>query len=336
MSDKKDVKGYFKVISKTKMDDLASGALNQIGESDLCLTNSTDVIQFEYVKPQEDEKIQIEPGSYLLSEGMSGVELKKFEIKKRNLLNTVTSTATIMNEAKTFFSRLHIYEKLNRPKKRGILLYSSPGCGKSSSIEKISLDMMEEDPGTVVMVWPSSEIEADAITRFLTYRSDYSAACSKMILIIEDIGGGEREGSSSRNAVDSGMLNLLDGVGLIFKLPTFIIATTNYPENLLSALCDRPGRFDKLVKLQPPSHKEKIELMEFISKRELSQEEKDALGDKKVADFSIAHLEEVIVRSELHDKSYIQVIKELVDHKTLFKNDFEDKNSTMGIGIGND
>jgi ATP-dependent 26S proteasome regulatory subunit len=264
---------------------------------------------------------------------MQGVQLKKLEFKQRNLLETITNTAKILGEAKKFFARLDVYERLQRPKKRGVLLYSNPGMGKTSAIERVCLKLIEEDAGTVVIVWPTSEIEADKIVKMLSTNSKYDEKCTRLVLIIEDIGGGERESHHSNAAVDSGLLNLLDGVGVVFRLPTFIIATTNHPENLLASLADRPGRFDLMMKLLPPSHTEKIELMKFICKRELTQAEIDCLGTKGTEDFSVAHLEEIAVRAELDDKTHAEVIKEMMDHQTLFLRDFEEKDKTMGMGF---
>lgn len=326
-----DKKGHFKVRKITKFKELVVGDIVELPESDLCFQNENDIVQFEYVKPDEDKKYSVDPGTFILSDTPAGLELKKFEMKRRELLESITNTAAIMKEATIFFNKLHVYEKLNRPKKRGVLLYSNPGMGKTSAIEKVCMDLIKEDPGTVVIVWPTSEIEADSIVRFFSYRSEYSEKCTRLVLVIEDIGGGEKEGGHSRSAVDSGLLNLLDGVGAVFKLPTFIIATTNHPENLLASLADRPGRFDLMMKLQPPSTEEKIELLSWLVKRNLTGEEREALGHKKAADFSIAHLEEVAVRSELHDKTYIEVIRELIEHKERFEKDFEDKKGSLGL-----
>jgi ATP-dependent 26S proteasome regulatory subunit len=127
-------------------------------------------------------------------------------------------------------------------------------------------------------------------------------------------------------------LNLLDGIGVTFKLPTFIVATTNHPEALLQALADRPGRFDLLIKLNPPTHEEKIRLLTFISKRELSDEEKECIGRKGTEEFSDAHLEEIAVRSLLHDKSYSVVVQEMIEHSKLFKKNFEERSGSMGFG----
>ncbi len=329
--------GKFVLKKKTAFKDMAAGTENELPESDLCFQDGEHVYQYKFEKPEDEREYEIVPGSFCFTKTMSGLQLVKLEFKKRALLETSSNTARIMGEANKFFSRLHVYEKLQRAKKRGVLLYSAPGMGKTSAIEKVCADLMTEDPGTVVVVWPTSEIEADDIVKLLSTNSRYNEKCTRMVLIIEDIGGGEREGHPSRSGVDSGLLNLLDGVGVVFQLPTFIIATTNHPENLLASLADRPGRFDLLLKLEPPNHAEKKALMKFICKRDLTQEEEDALGVKGSEAFSVAHLEEIAVRAELDDKSHAQVIQELIEHTARFKNDFEDKKHMgMGFGLGED
>lgn len=326
--------GKFLLKKKTAFADIASESITELVESDLCFQDSINIYQFKFEKPDDERSFEINPGTFVFTKGVSGLDLKKLEFKQRSLLETVGNTSKIMGEAKKFFSRLHVYEKLQRPKKRGVLLYSNPGMGKTSAIEKVCSDLIAEDPGTVVLVWPTSDIEADDIVKLLSTNSKYTEACTRMVLIIEDIGGGERESHRSNTAVDSGLLNLLDGVGVVFKLPTFIIATTNHPENLLASLADRPGRFDLMLKLQPPDHNEKIALMTFICKRELSQAEQNCLGIKGTEAFSVAHLEEVAVRAELDDKSHMDVVDEMINHTKLFLRDFEEKDKTMGMGFG--
>lgn len=324
--------GKFEVKQITSFQDLVDGTVKELGESDLCFQSGTDIIQLAYQDGEEERKFEIKPGFYTLAEDASGLKTSKIEFHKRDLLEDVTSTKTIVNEARLFFRKLDIYEKLNRPKKRGVLLYSAPGLGKSSSIEKFCVDFANEDSGTVVIVWPTSEIEADSIVHFFSHRATYTAECTRVILVVEDIGGREPGDYRGSQGVNSGLLNLLDGIGVTFKLPTFIVATTNHPESLLQALADRPGRFDLLIKLNPPTHDEKIRLLTFISKRELSDEEKDCIGKKGTEDFSVAHLEEIAVRSLLHDKSYATVVQEMIDHTKLFKKNFEEK-SEVGFGF---
>jgi ATP-dependent 26S proteasome regulatory subunit len=324
--------GRFKIKKITKFNDLVEGQVLELPESDLCFQNEEQIVQMKYERPEEDKKYEIKPGIYTLVESPAGLITSKVELKKRGLLESIDNTKQIIREARTFFNKLDVYERLGRPKKRGVLLYSRPGMGKTSAIEKFCGDAVAEDAGTVVIIWPTSDVEADSVCRFLSTRSEYTADCTRLVLIIEDIGGGERDGDSGRMAVDSGLLNLLDGVGVTFRLPTFIVATTNHPENLLQSLADRPGRFDLMLSLSPPSHSEKVELLTFISKRELTDEEKEVIGMKGTEEFSIAHLEEVAVRALLHDKTYKQVVTELVEHSKKYKKNFEDKRS-MGMGF---
>lgn len=323
--------GKFILKKKTSFSALEQGLVTELPESDLCFQDKEHIYQFKFEKPEEEILFEIKPGFFMLARSTMGIDLRKMELKQRNLLESVSNTQKIMKEAKLFFSKLDVYEKLNRPKKRSVLLYSSPGMGKTSAIEKVCADLSTEDKGTVVIVWPTSAVDSDDVAKFLTSSAKYTSDCTRVVLIMEDIGGAEYEGGPRRAAVDSGMLNLLDGVGVTFRLPTFIIATTNHPENLLESLADRPGRFDLMVKLTAPSHAEKIHLMEFIAKRPLNDEEKEALGSKGTEEFSVAHLEEIAVRSLLHDKSYKEVVKELVDHKELFNRDFEEEKQRLGF-----
>lgn len=326
--------GRFVLKKKTLFADMASGTETELPESDLCFQDGVAVYQYKFEKPEVEKRYEISPGTFVFTKTTMGLQLSKLEFRKRSLLETVTNTSRIMAEANKFFNRLHVYDKLQRIKKRGVLLYSAPGMGKSSTLEKVCLDLIEQDPGTVVLVWPTSEIEAEDISRMLSTNSTYKAECTRMVLIIEDIGGKADEHHQTSTAINSGLLNLLDGVGVVFALPTLIVATTNHPENLLSSLADRPGRFDLMLKLQPPSFEERCALMEFICKRPLTEDESNCLAVKGAEEFSVAHLEEIAVRAELDDKTHAEVVHEMIEHKKLFQRDFEDRSKTMGMGLG--
>ncbi len=323
--------GKFVVKKITKFSDLKEDDSLDLPESDLCFQNEDTIVQLRYVRPEEDKKYNIKPGIYTLQQTPSGLTTTKIEMKNEPLLETIDNTSKIIGEARKFFNRLHVYEKYGRTKKRAVLLYSKPGMGKTQAIKKFCQDFVKEDPGTVVFMWPTSAIEADSVVSFLSTQSTYTEECTRLILIIEDIGGGERDGDHGRSAVDNGLLDLLDGIGVTFKLPTFIIATTNHPENLLESLADRPGRFDLMMSLDPPKLEERIALLTFMAKRDLTDDEKKALDQKGIEDFSIAHLGEVVIRADLDDKDFPTVIKELIEHKTKFKNAFEEK---RGLGLG--
>lgn len=320
--------GNFTLIKKTKFTDIDETA--KLPKSDLALQEDGYLYQFKYNTQDKEEKRKVKPGIWSMKNTNLGIQLVETELgKKRLLLDAVNATA-IINEAKTFFSKLHVYEALGRQKKRGVLIYSAPGLGKSSTISHFCNEAIKQDPGTVVMVWPTSKIESDDVLDFLATGSQYTKKCTKLILILEDIGGNEREGGGIRH-VDAGLLNLLDGVSDVFKLPTFIIATTNHPENLLASLADRPGRFDLLLELTPPSSSERIKLLEFIAKRSLTEEEIAIFSSRKCDGLSIAHLDEIVVRSLLHDKTLEQTLNEILDHRKSVKAAFEKAKESVGF-----
>ena len=195
-----------------------------------------------------------------------------------------------------------------------------------------------EDKGTAAVIWDTSEIRASSVNKFFLSRSKFHKDVKRLILIIEDIEGGTSEDDYSSKGINSSLLNFLDGVGNPFKgIPTFIIATTNNPERSVGALIDRPGRFDKVIEMKTPNAKECGELLEFIIgdkdriKAEKGLNEAAELSAKN--EFSIAHLQESVVRSMLDDISVLDAVKQLVEHKKRFKEAFAKKpKGRLGLG----
>lgn len=322
--------GFFKVKTITEIKDLKEGS--KIPESDLTVHENGKLYQFEHVDPDEDAPATIiKPGSFSLEDTAVGVRLKKLTLKNYSLLKSIDNTSQIRSEAGKFFSKIEIYKNLRREPKRSILLCSVPGAGKTSAINDVCQEFLT-DKKTCVVTWDTSSIRSSHVSRFFLQHSEFHKSVDKFIFVIEDIGGGTVEDHYGSKSADSAMLNLLDGIGNPFKgVPTFIIATTNNPEQSVGALIDRPGRFDKVVELKTPGEKECVDLLSFISKRELTKEEKEAAALAAKNSFSIAHLQEIVVRSLLDDTSMMEVTKQLIKHKERFKNAFQDV-KTLGIG----
>lgn len=324
--------GKFVVTKVTNIEDLKEGTV--IEESDLLVKNEQRIVQFKYeeAEEKEDEKFHAKPGVYNIVVKGSSVTLGDLELRSKNLLTSYDNTSKIMGEANNFFKNLHKYRELQVEEKRAILLYSPPGYGKTSAITRTIEELIKEDPKTIAINWPTSEIRSSDANRFLSNVDYKQEGCSRLILVIEDLGGGEKEDyHGSERAIDSSLLNLLDGVDNTFSIPTFIIATTNHPGSLLDALADRPGRFDEYVELDPPTKEQRVELIEFISKRKCTKEEIAAINTAE--DFSPAHLAEVVKRSILKDQTYGEIIEKMKDHKKVVSKRFE-KNKATGKGMG--
>lgn len=324
--------GKFVLRERFKLEDIEAGLVKEIPESDLAFQTDTHIIQYEYLEEEEDkDKFTIKPGIFTLEQTNVGIRPKKLELKTHNLLETATNTQLIEKEAKTFFGKLDVYKKYKKDPRRAILLYSQPGMGKSSTIAKISQEFIAEDPGTVVIFWDTSDLRPSSVGKFFSTGSKFSKKCTRMIFVMEDIGGGNAEGYHGPKTADSGLLELLDGASVSFRVPTFTIATTNTPESLLKSLADRPGRFDQMFELEGPNAQERIALATHIAGREVTEKEADALAHKDADGLSIAHISEIVIRSELHDKTFGQVIKEMKDHKKKIEAAFAKIQKKMGL-----
>lgn len=317
----------FKIKQITKIKELIDKKLT-IPTSDLTVqatvNNEEHLIQFEMEKAKKIVKT-IKPGVWTFQKTNAGLELTDMPIRTLDLLESVVNTQTIKDEVSKFFNKIHVYERAGEVAKRSILLYSQPGLGKSSCITKLIKELTSDDPGTVVIVWDTSSYRSSDVSEFLSRGSEYIDECTRLFLIMEDIGGGNTEGYGSKQPAEAALLEMLDGVGQIFKLPTFNVATTNTPQMLLKSLADRPGRFDKMIELEPPDAQDRLKLAEFYASkigRELSAADNKAIASKQADNLSIAHIKEVIFRAELDDKTISEVIAEMKAHSEKVSKEF--------------
>lgn len=326
--------GSFVVKNIIELSDLEQGQVSQLSESDITIQTNSKLIQFKHVDQKNKDKYVIKPGSFYMDEKMGSCTLKTMELRKYDLLESVNNTEKILKEVDKFFSKLDVYKQLSRDPKRAILLCSPPGVGKTSAINQVCNELLEQE-GTCVIIWDTSEIDSSTVNRFFLKNSVFSEEVQRLILVMEDVSGGTVEDHYGAKGVDSSLLNLLDGVGNPFKsVPTFIISTTNNPERSVGALIDRPGRFDKVIELTTPTEQESVALLEFIANRKITEEEKKAAQMAALNKFSIAHLQEIVVRSMLDDISYLEVTQQLIEHKKRFKEGFQEV-KTVRLGFGN-
>ena len=327
--------GKFKIIKVTSLEDLTDKTAKELPESDLTIQTDSHIIQFEHVEEDKKfKKYKIKPGCFSVTDTNMGVMLEKLELRDYNLLKTIDNTSTIINERDKFFNNLDVYKELKRDPKRAILLCSPPGVGKSSAINEVCKSSLALE-GTSVVVWDTSEVKASSVNKFFLSRSEFDKKVKRLIMVIEDIEGGTVDDDYGPRAAISSLLNFLDGVGNPFKgIPTFIVATTNNPEKSVGALIDRPGRFDKVIEMKTPSENECKELLKFImEKDELSTDENLAAKAAAKSEFSIAHLQEAVVRSKLDQITVKEAVEQLVKHKERFKESFaKAPKRQMGLG----
>jgi SpoVK/Ycf46/Vps4 family AAA+-type ATPase len=320
--------GYFKLISKKKLSEITEK--DKLEESDFSsLLSDGTFVQFEYVS--EENKLPtytVKPGVFAIVKTGSGFKLVETSFTKDKILEEFVNTENIVNIIDKFFNRLHVYteEGIEVPK-RAALLYGPAGTGKSTSISKI-VDKYSSQEGTLIVVWHTDRLEPSEVKSFI--KSFEYKDVKRMILIVEDIGGMENDRAQVRS--DSSLLSLLDNKEKIFTLPIYIIATTNFPENLMANLTNRPDRFDDKIEVGFPSPEARKELLKFYLKNTWTQEAENQIISKKCEEFTPAHIREIRLRSRIHDKLPEEVIKDIYKEIETYKKAFtKQKNMAMGF-----
>ncbi|KAF9433034.1 hypothetical protein BGZ76_009971 [Entomortierella beljakovae] len=141
----------------------------------------------------------------------------------------------IVEDAKEFFASESWYAERGLPFRRGLLLYGTPGTGKTSFIHALAGEL---GLNIYVVNLSSKNLTDDTLSELV---SDTPSRC---LLLIEDVDAAfvQRESKDAATGITfSGLLNSVDGVSA--QEGRMLCLTTNHLERLDEALI-RPGRVD--------------------------------------------------------------------------------------------
>ncbi|KAK3843077.1 MAG: BCS1 N terminal-domain-containing protein [Linnemannia gamsii] len=157
----------------------------------------------------------------------------------------------IVEDAKEFFASESWYSERGLPFRRGLLLYGSPGTGKTSFIHALAGEL---GLNIYVVNLSSKNLTDDTLSELV---ADTPSRC---LLLIEDVDAAFIQRASKDAATGitfSGLLNSVDGVSA--QEGRMLCMTTNHLERLDEALI-RPGRVDVRAKFGKATQSQAEEL----------------------------------------------------------------------------
>lgn len=202
-----------------------------------------------------------------------------------------------------FFSKSDMLAKKFKRNKRAYLLHSDPGMGKSAMIRHFCRKYLKYEGTAIIQV--NGDVDFQKLTTI--FLGSYEEDVKRIVLIIEDFG--RRDYANNTSIYNPSCLNFLDGVTGLFRVPTLILCTTNFIEHLGPQLTNRPGRFNRIICVQPPSDEEVFELVEGMAEIKLTEEQKEAFAGRNMTpDYAI----EALLRHEIEEIGLEQAAEEVV------------------------
>lgn len=189
----------------------------------------------------------------------------------------------IQDDFQRFFDSREVYERYGIPWKRGALFIGPPGNGKTHTLKALINKL--DKPCIYVRSFSDHEELAEVFRR--------ARMVTPCVVVFEDLD------SMVNKENRAFFLNELDG----FRSNTgvVVLATTNHPEDLDTAILDRPSRFDRKYYFQLPSESERRTYLEKWNQElqpdmRMSEVVAAVLVDKTEG-FSFAYLKELVVAS---------------------------------------
>lgn len=269
----------------------------------LLVEDSTVVGLYEYV--EDTNKFW---GSYVFEDTNRGTLLKKVDFSGDNYID-LRGNFDLVKDFDEFKANKDKYRRLGPRARKGLLFYGPPGNGKTAQITNLA-SRAEQDKFRCFFIDKKMSLRELVQFKALFEEDDN-------VFIIEEI----TERAGDRAAEE--LLSFLDGE-LSWK-NSYVIATTNNPEELPWNIVDRPSRFKVILEFPNPNEKEREVYLRHLKVDESIIEETVKLTEG----MSLDYIKNIVLDSFLEEKPIPHLIKEYKERKNKVGNKF--KTQKMGI-----
>jgi SpoVK/Ycf46/Vps4 family AAA+-type ATPase len=217
-------------------------------------------------------------------------------------------TKFILDQISLFWKKSAEYKKYGFLQKRGILLYGPPGCGKTSITNLLKKQIVDND-GVVFLASNGFKALTEGVSVFRKVEPD-----RPVMTLVEDLESYmDSSNGSNTGSQETAALALYDGERQFNNIVH--VATTNKPELLADRFIRRPGRFDLIIGIHPPSIETKEAYLKSICNGHLTQTQLENILDKTEG-LSLAYLREIATTYLVLGIPLDETIARLKDHST--------------------
>ena len=220
---------------------------------------------------------RLDPGVYSIKQSADGIFFDKKNIKSEEIIKFEDSRYNqILEEVNRFWAMKSNFEELGLTHKRGVMMYGTPGAGKTCLIVQLVEDAINND--TVVFYCDNLANLVAGLKQFKEVEEDRNT-----LVILEDV-------DSLISYNEQYLLELMDGDNQMDGV--MIVGTTNYIDRIPPRV-KRPGRFDTKIEVMPPP--EAGRKAYFSSKLKEAPASEISNLVKLSEDFTFAQMRELLV-----------------------------------------